>query len=172
MKPAYLLLGIALAFLLTLGVTWWSQRANATSDAHPGPASEKGYWSDPKDAGEVAIRETVRRTLPDFWKHREAPAAGESDFMLKVAFAEGGKVEHMWVEPTHREGDRITGKLNQEPGQLRGMRDGQQVSFSTAEISDWLYRRDGKMVGNFGLRAHLDEIPEPQRSALRKMLAD
>jgi uncharacterized protein YegJ (DUF2314 family) len=41
-----------------------------------------------------------------------------------------------------------------------------------ADITDWLYMREGKMVGNFTVRPLFREMPAEEVERLKAMMAD
>jgi uncharacterized protein YegJ (DUF2314 family) len=120
-----------------------------------------------------AARATARATLDDFLARAAAPQAGEHGFMVKAALKTStGSAEHIWIGAVSRNGDRFTGRLANDPVDLAGARKGSQVSFNRADIDDWMYLRNGKIVGNETARVIISRLPEPQRTAMSTKFAD
>jgi uncharacterized protein YegJ (DUF2314 family) len=49
---------------------------------------------------------------------------------------------------------------------------GQRIEIGEAQISDWMYIRSGKMVGNHTLQPLLKRMPPQDAARYRAMLAD
>jgi uncharacterized protein YegJ (DUF2314 family) len=49
---------------------------------------------------------------------------------------------------------------------------GQRIDIIQTNIADWLYMRDGKMMGNYTLRALFKEMPPDEVARYKKMLAE
>ena len=67
---------------------------------------------DPEMAAAIS---KARASLPQFWKALEQPGAGEEGFALKVAIKDGKDVEHFWLLNVSRDGDKLSGTINNEP---------------------------------------------------------
>ena len=112
----------------------------------------------------------ARGSLGVFWKAFETPQTGEEGFALKVEIADGAKVEHFWVNRIERAGARITGIINNDPNDVTTVKLGQRVEFPTERISDWMFLRDGKIVGNATLRVLMKFMSKEQAEQYRAML--
>jgi uncharacterized protein YegJ (DUF2314 family) len=121
---------------------------------------------DPEMAAAIA---KARVGLPAFWKSLEHPGPGEERFALKVAIKDGADVEHFWLVDVAREGDKISGMINNEPGIVSNVENGERYEFTEAEISDWLFMRNGKMVGNETMRPLLKRMPKATAEEYRAM---
>ncbi len=124
---------------------------------------------------DVAMRTAIaraRKTLPEFWDAMALRLPGTEDFSLKVALAaSGNETEHIWVNFIERIGDdRYVGVLANEPRAITGRKIGDRVEFDEAQISDWTFMRNGKIVGNETLRPLLSRMPRSQADQLRAML--
>ena len=58
------------------------------------------------------------------------------------------------------------------PRDAKTIRLGQRIEVADTQISDWLYMRSGKMVGNYTLRPLLKRMPPKDAERYRAMLAD
>ena len=113
----------------------------------------------------------ARLTLPEFWSKLDAPASGETDFSLKVAIegANKGEVEHFWLTNIMRKDGKIVGIISNDPETVKTVTRGQSYEINPEKISDWLYKRNGKMVGNETMRPLLKRLPPQQAAAYRGM---
>jgi uncharacterized protein YegJ (DUF2314 family) len=113
-----------------------------------------------------------RETLPQFWQIFDTRAHGENGFSLKVRITDKKGTEYFWATDIERRGARLTGTINNDPEIVASVKLGQIIDIPEAEIADWLYLRDGKMVGNYTLRPLLKQMPPAEAERLKKMMAD
>ena len=113
----------------------------------------------------------ARASLPEFWTKLEQPGSGESDFSLKVAIEgrNAAEVEHFWLTGISRKDGRITGTISNDPSTVKTVRRGQSYVINPEKISDWMYKRNGKMVGNETMRPLLKRLPAQQAASYRDM---
>lgn len=124
----------------------------------------------PEDDAEMnAAIDKARRTLPEFWGALAAPGPSEANFALKVMISDGEAVEHFWLTDIERSGDVIVGTISNDPSDVKSVRMGQRYEFSEADVSDWMYFRNGKMVGNETMRPLLKRMPEDQAERYRAL---
>ena len=120
-----------------------------------------------------AAKANARATLAKFWRAYENPGPGERDFALKVAlpFAQNN-TEHIWVSDIQRDGSSVSGVINNVPRDVKTLRLGQRIQIRDEQISDWMYLREGKIVGNHTLRPLLKRMPPAEAARYRVMLAE
>jgi uncharacterized protein YegJ (DUF2314 family) len=114
--------------------------------------------------------EKARKSLPAFWAHYSNPGGGEKGFALKVRLDEGSKHELFWLIALERRGDLIFGKIDNDPDAIHNVKNGQVIQIEPDRISDWMYMRNGKIVGNETLRPLLKRMPKAQADQFRVML--
>ena len=135
------------------------------------PAKQKdgviSVLSEDKDMN--AAIQKARGALSSFWKSYDGPAAGEADHALKVAVAGNGTTEHFWLTRIKREGGKFSGVISNQPQSVKTVKVGQRYEFTEDMISDWTFKRNGKLVGNETMRVLLPRMPEEQASVYRKM---
>nr|WP_249128203.1 DUF2314 domain-containing protein [Bradyrhizobium lablabi] len=124
---------------------------------------------DPEMAAAIA---KARATLPAFWASWEAPKSNEDGHSLKVRFpTHGTNGEHIWMAEVKKlPGGRYSGRFANQPRDLPGRRAGDLVEFREAAISDWMYLRNGKIVGGETIRPMLRRMPKAEAEALRARL--
>jgi uncharacterized protein YegJ (DUF2314 family) len=105
----------------------------------------------------------ARKTIGEFIKALQHPAAGQSDFEVKKPFVEGNDVEHIWLSDVEFAGGRFKGKVDNAPMKIHGLKIGQVVSVNPDEISDWAYVDNGKLVGGYTIRAHYNQLTPAQK---------
>jgi uncharacterized protein YegJ (DUF2314 family) len=111
----------------------------------------------------------ARTSLDVFWKSYETPGPGEADFALKVAISGNGSTEHFWLTRIQRDGENLSGLISNQPQSVKTVKMGQRFSFTTDMISDWTFKRNGKLVGNETMRVLLPRMPEEQAAVYRQM---
>lgn len=121
------------------------------------------------DAMMVQATERARSTLPSFWEALASPKPDESRFALKVAFDEDDKIEQIWITQVERHAGRVTGRINNKPAVIKTLELEQRVEASEDDISDWLFMRNGKIVGNETLKALFSRLPADKAAYFRSL---
>jgi len=114
----------------------------------------------------------ARETLPQFWQVFDKPEHGETGFSLKVRITDKRGTEHFWAVDIERRDGKTMGTINNDPDTVTSVKLGDRIEIPEADITDWLYMRDGKMVGNRTLRPLFKQMPAAEVERLKKMLAD
>jgi uncharacterized protein YegJ (DUF2314 family) len=112
----------------------------------------------------------ARASLPQFWEALVHPRPGEARFALKVAVSDHGHTEHLWVNEIAKFSDRIVATIADTPEKVSSVKLGQRYEFTADKISDWMFRRHGKIVGNETMRVLLKYMPAQEAAQFRAML--
>lgn len=97
-------------------------------------------------------QEKARQEWPRFVEAFETKN-GET-FSIKAPVTHGDVTEFIWIEVTAIEGDRIYGKLANEPFQLGPLKIGSKVVIEAASLNDWFFQdARGQIQGAFTLKA-------------------
>lgn len=147
-----------LVFVLTIGVV------------AIGAVEDRVSSVDATDARMNAAIADARKNLPHFWSRLEKPGQGESDFNLKVRIEDKEGVEHFWCSDIRRESGRLSGVINNDAMIVKCVSNGQRVAFNEDQISDWLYMREGKMIGNYTVRPLMRDMSKQERREIEAML--
>ena len=85
--------------------------------------------------------------LEAFWAKQAAPAAGESDFAVRIGTVDaGGKRDQVWVRDLLRQGQTVTGVV--ADGSTSGsFATGARVEFDAASVTAWTLKAGGVPVG-------------------------
>ena len=151
--------------------------AAVLTSAHvqPAPAQRGPIIDVPSDDAEMnAAIAKARATLPKFWSSFRKPGNGEERFTLKVHFRVDRpgdpRDEHIWVDSIEPlASGRLAGRLANDPHDIDG-KFGDRVEFGSEQISDWMFMRNGKIVGGETIRVLLPRMPKSQADDLRKQL--
>ncbi|HEY9773877.1 MAG TPA: DUF2314 domain-containing protein [Planktothrix sp.] len=98
---------------------------------------------------DAALQIAARNARSDWKKFTDAFAHRKANeqFFVKSPFTQDGKTEHMWVSVQTINGDNIVGTLQNDPVEVRKMKNGQRVLCSVSEIEDWMFVNHGKING-------------------------
>jgi uncharacterized protein YegJ (DUF2314 family) len=146
-----------------------------SASVQPAPAQRGPVINVPSaDAEMNAAIAKAQATLPTFWSSFEKPGNGEERFTLKVRFPAGRpggpRDEHIWVDSIERLATgRLAGRLANGPRDIAG-KFGDRVEFGSEQISDWMFMRNGKIVGGETIRVLLPRLPKAQADDLREKL--
>jgi uncharacterized protein YegJ (DUF2314 family) len=111
----------------------------------------------------------ARATLPAFWASYDARKPSETGHSLKARFPKPGSGnEHIWMADVKKIGDgRYSGKFANVPRDLPGKKAGDVAEFKEADISDWMFMRNDKIVGGETIKPLLKSMPKADADALR-----
>ena len=154
------LLGLLLAVCGQPGAS-----GQAAAAAEPEPI----YNVSAEDAEMNAAKAQGIATLPEFYRHLAAPAADESEFMIKFDIQPGDEAEFVWATDLDRSTSPMTGVLVNQPIHTDHQL-GQRVAIPEADIIDWTYRRGRVMQGGFTNRVLLARMPPDEAAAMREYL--
>lgn len=142
----------------------------AKPEAKPAAAPKERVISVLSEDREMnAAIEKSRGSLGSFWRSYDTPASGETDHALKVAIPGNGTTEHFWLTRIKRENGKISGVISNQPQSVTTVKMGQRYEFTPDMISDWTFKRNGKLVGNETMRVLLPRMPEEQAAVYRQM---
>lgn len=155
-----------LLFVLMLTIAW----ASATP---PKAAVAQVINFKTDDAQMNAAITRARASLPRFWQMLANPDRSVSKLLLKVAIPVGdGGHEHIWLVDIRRKGSRITGVIDNEPVRATHLRKGETYVFEEGDISDWMFWRNGKIVGSETLRVMMTRMSPEDAKAWRERFED
>ncbi|HPS57179.1 MAG TPA: DUF2314 domain-containing protein [Spirochaetota bacterium] len=116
-----------------------------------------------------AIRK-AQGTLASFWKHYRKPGREEKDFMLKVKIEDGSGVEHFWCGNIQVKNGAVYGDLWNNPEVVKNVKYGDTIKIDPDKISDWVYYREGRIVGGYTIRVLLKYLDDGERKKYESIL--
>lgn len=130
------------------------------------------YYVEQADEPVNRAGERARKTFKYFWRElfwerrRIIPAL---DFaMVKAPFFQDGEdgeiCEHMWIDDIYFDGLYIYGVLNNEPGELTNVEQGESICVPVDDISDWMFVCNGIPYGGFTVQAMRGQMTEEERT--------
>jgi uncharacterized protein YegJ (DUF2314 family) len=122
---------------------------------------------DQNDAELDRIAEQARATLPVFVRRLRHPMDGDDNFRIKCPFradsGSGFSREQLWLSDIRFKNGAYFGTVTNTPFYISGLKKGDTLSFSIDDITDWMYTRDGKIIGGLSIKYLLEQIPENER---------
>jgi uncharacterized protein YegJ (DUF2314 family) len=157
-------------WVLVIAVLSIGVMSRAEADTSAGGQFQRNQAIEPKPyqvpnehAAMQAAVAKARKTVRQFIGTLQHPMPGETDFEVKKPFVEKGNIEHIWLSDVRFVGGRFQGKVDNEPVKISGLKPGQVVSVNPDEISDWVYIKNGKLVGGYTIRAHYNELTPEEK---------
>ena len=114
----------------------------------------------------------ARATLPSFWARFSNPSSNEEGFLLKLAISDGDLTEHFWCSDIEGSSARATCVIANEPQEVHIVEYLQRIDVDPALISDWMYKRDGKIEGAETLRVIVTRLPAEEAAVYVELLSD
>lgn len=118
----------------------------------------------------AAATAKARETWPEALAHLQK--GGELLAKFPFARVSKGGVERIWVTVQSVDGDVVRGVLANEPMDLGELKIGSVVECKLAELSDWLFLRDGKMVGGYTVRVLQEQAARSKQQGAEKQGAN
>jgi uncharacterized protein YegJ (DUF2314 family) len=159
MTILFVLLGLGALFLF---LRW--RRNLVLVDEESGVSQVRGDDAD--------MRRAVAEAKADFSHFVERlrnPGPDEQDFGVKVAITHEGGTENLWLTDVAVDDQGVAGRIGNDPVHVP-FRLGDAWRGSFDDVVDWTFMRDGRMQGNFTLRAMLPRMPRTQQQQFRGML--
>lgn len=127
------------------------------------------YYVEQADEPVNRAGERARKTFKYFWRElfwERRRIISALDFaMVKVPFFQDGEIcEHMWIDDIYFDGLYIYGVLNNEPGGLTNVEQGESVCVPVGDISDWMFVCNGIPYGGFTVQAMRGQMTEEERT--------
>lgn len=107
--------------------------------------------------------QTARDSVDTFITALKAPVAGQSNFTVKKPFKDGEMVEHIWLSNATFDGTQFSGRVDNEPVDVKNVKMGQTATAAKDEISDWFYIENGKLVGGYTMRVLYSQMSPAEK---------
>jgi uncharacterized protein YegJ (DUF2314 family) len=157
-----LLILLVVGVLLHLFLRW--RRNLVVVDEESGVSQVR---SDDADMRRAVVE--ARTSLGHFLERLRHPGPQDGDFGLKVAIEHEGNTENLWIAEVRVEGEVVEGVIANEPVHVP-LRLGEAWRGRVEQVVDWTFLCEGRMQGNFSLRAMLPRMPKRQQQQFRGML--
>jgi uncharacterized protein YegJ (DUF2314 family) len=98
-----------------------------------------------------AAVEQARATIDIFYAALKDPKPGQTSFFIKARFENAGNAVHIWLADIDIHQHPATGVVSNDTG-IASLACMDRVPFHPEQVSDWMYMRDGQLVGGFTTR--------------------
>lgn len=139
--------------------------ASASLPARADQGNDQTVLVPDDDSAMNAAIARAQASLPEFWQAFGQQAAGTSRFSLKVGITGNGITEHFWTRDIERSARGIHATIANEPAHVTTVTYGQRIRVNEADISDWMFYRNGKVVGGETIRVLLEGMSPQERAA-------
>jgi uncharacterized protein YegJ (DUF2314 family) len=113
---------------------------------------------DGEDPRMVAAVKEARERWPEFVAAFEKKDNLQNPFLIKAEFQQDDCSEYMWVSVINIERNTIHGVLENTPGKLTNVKEGQTVRVDLSSLNDWLYIKYEEGVGGFTMKAMKEQF--------------
>ncbi|ROI13697.1 MULTISPECIES: DUF2314 domain-containing protein [Epilithonimonas] len=110
--------------------------------------------------------ELANKTLEDFDKG--LMDSGNENFALKIRFDLSDKTEHIWAVNIEKIDNEYFGIIDNLPNSITEIKLNNKIKIRTDKISDWMYSKNGKLVGGFTIRVLRDRMSKVEREFFDK----
>lgn len=124
--------------------------AGPENNKAPGAPGYHHIGDDDKQCAQAC--EHAPRELGFFMAALRAKKPGDSSFAIKKGFVEGDHVEHLWIRDVSYDGKNFHGKIDNQPVEVKNVRQGQRMTVAPREVSDWMFVQNGKLIGGYMTR--------------------
>jgi len=111
----------------------------------------------------------AKANFSHFVERLRAPGPLDEGFGVKVAIPHGDGKENIWLNEVRVDDNGVEGKIANDPVYVP-FRIGEDWRCGFDDVVDWAFLHDGRMHGNFTLRAMLPRMPKDQQRQFRGML--
>jgi len=113
----------------------------------------------------------ARRMSPVFVSNFLSKKSGQSDFYVDTIFSnDSGSGEYLWikVESVDRQKNEYAGSLASEPDNIEKLKIGSPCQGSFANIRDWMFVENGKLVGGYTERVLYSHYSEKEKEIFKR----
>lgn len=118
-----------------------------------------------------AASEKARQTADNFISEMQIPG---TDFhgSVKVRVTDNGQAEYIWLDELEYGDGTFRGVINNNPQCVGNIKLGDPWTVGKDEIVDWLYRKNGKLYGNFTYKMAIQKWPREKQVVALKDYGD
>jgi uncharacterized protein YegJ (DUF2314 family) len=166
-----------LILITFLGVLSFGIRAVPAAEEETGNSASRqtiapgsGDYSSVSDDDKQMDRavESAQRTLGFFMAALKAKKDGDTVFEIEKAFTDSDKVEHLWIKRVSYDGKNFHGQIDNQPNEVKNVHDGERVTVAPAEVTDWMFLKDGKLIGGYSTRVLYSRLSPEDKAEFDK----
>ena len=160
-------LHIALFAAFLAALVWPPGRAPAQSTLEKSKRDEIAHVPRKNPDMEAAFRR-AKETLDGFLAVVRNPRPTITSYAVKIPVRDRGGTEYFWIGRFVQRNGRLIGRIDNTPRMVHNVKEGDLISFKPSDVVDWLYRENGKMIGNFTACAIIKSDPPEQAEAFKQ----
>jgi uncharacterized protein YegJ (DUF2314 family) len=123
------------------------------------------YSRDNKDMN-AAIAEAVR-TWPEFESLFPVNDTLPVGYSVKMKFDYENGNEHMWLNQLYTREGKLYGVLDSDPMYVENLNIGDSLAIKKESVSDWMYIKNGKMIGGYTIRVMYNNLNEEEKQEFK-----
>ena len=108
--------------------------------------------------------QAARESVDTFIAALSSPTANQTSFSVKKPFNDGEQVENIWLSGVSFNGTKFSGRVDNEPVDVKTVRMGDIATAEKDEISDWFFVDNGKLAGGYTLRVLYARMSSEEKS--------
>jgi uncharacterized protein YegJ (DUF2314 family) len=120
------------------------------------------------DADMEAAFLKARATLKEFLALVREPRPSITSYAVKIKIPDRDQREFFWISRFTQQDGVLIGRITNTPRVVRNVREGERISFKESDVLDWLYRENGRMIGNYTACALIKKEPPQQAEAFKR----
>ena len=109
--------------------------------------------------------ETARNSISEFFRAFHLPRKAQTDFRIQALFVDGDQREYVWLSDIDFSTRPATGIVCERPA-LRTVSYRKRVGFRPEQMTDWMYRDRGQLVGGYTIKLQAPPQEAPRDSFL------
>jgi len=111
---------------------------------------------------------TAQSTLDQFDKALWNKDYDSGTVALKIKFPTKTGFEHIWATEIILDSDNYYGVIDNLPDNAKDIKLGEKIKIHNEDISDWMFGRNGKLVGGFTIRVIRDRLTGQEKKDFDK----
>ncbi|HJT80007.1 MAG TPA: DUF2314 domain-containing protein, partial [Chthoniobacterales bacterium] len=119
--------------------------------------------SDDDKAMDKAVTK-ARESLGFFLAALKADKPDSTDFKVKKCCVDGDNVEHVWIRDITWDGKVFHGRVDNAPLDVHNVKLGARVTIAPDDVSDWMFVKDGKLMGGFTTRVFYSGLSAAEKT--------
>lgn len=112
----------------------------------------------------------ARARLPEFLAALKRGGPSLARFSVKAKYELPSGAEYIWIGDVSYNGTSFSGRLENVPRDIKGLKYGDAVTIHSDAVGDWLYVDDGQLIGAFTLRVIYRRMSPAQQEAFKQQL--
>jgi uncharacterized protein YegJ (DUF2314 family) len=135
-----------------------------------GKSNDPVVMVDEQDPAMNAAIAKARATAAEFIDKLKGNDPQCSSFGVKKQFTDEHGTEHFWLIDVSYDGKQFHGVVDNDPEIVHNVKIGEKTSVALSEISDWMYVKNGRLVGGYTIRVLYDKASPQERAEMDRSL--